>query len=154
MAESLCSFLHNKNLNTKVNPRNIALQEALYKEALYELSKFILMHTIQQKYAFIASLTNNGANTVHHALSTTPSILRAKSTENIVIVIKFIHISKTVSPIHCTISLSVKNIFYWLAPSMAVLIIRMWTEDEWRTCTPKSKSSVSGSRSSIRNMTC
>lgn len=109
MAESPWSFLHNRNLNTKVRPKNIALQDALYKDALYELSKFILIHTIQQKYAFIASLTNNGARIVHHALLTTPSILSAKSTENIVIVIKFIHISNTVSPIHCTISFSVKN---------------------------------------------
>lgn len=111
IAESPCSFLHSKNLNTNVRPRNIALHDALYKEALYELSKFILIHTIQQKYAFIASLTNNGANTVHQALYTTPSIFKANNTENIVIVIRFIHISNTVSPIHCTISFSVKNMF-------------------------------------------
>lgn len=110
IAESPCNFLHNKNLNTKVRPKNIALHEALYREALYELSKFILIQTIQQKYEFIASLTNNGANIVHHALFTLPSILRARSTVNIVIVIKFIHISNTVSPIHWTISFSVKNI--------------------------------------------
>lgn len=111
IAESPCSFLHSRNLNTNVKPKNIALHEALYKEALYELSKFILIHTIQQKYAFIASLTNSGANTVHQALYTTPSIFKANNTENIVIVIRLIHISNTVSPIHCTISFSVKNIF-------------------------------------------
>lgn len=109
MAESPCNFLHKRNLNTNVSPRNIALQDALYNEALYELSKFILIHTMQQKYAFIASLTNSGANMVHQALFTIPSIFKASNTENIVIVIKFIHISNTVSPIHCTISLSVKN---------------------------------------------
>lgn len=110
MAESPWSFLQSKNLKTNVNPKNIALHDALYIEALYELSKFILIHTMQQKYAFIASLTNKGANIVHQALFTIPSIFSANSTENIVMVIKFIHISNTVSPIHCTISLSVKNI--------------------------------------------
>lgn len=118
IAESPCSFLHSKNLNTNVRPRNIALQDALYKDALYELSKFILIHTIQQKYAFIASLTNKGANTVHQALYTTPSIFKANNTENIVIVIKFIHISNTVSPIHCTISFNVKNMFIGWLPAL------------------------------------
>jgi hypothetical protein len=114
IAESPCSFLQSKNLKTNVKPKNIALHDALYKEALYELSKFILIHTIQQKYAFIASLTNNGANTVHQALLITPSILSASNTENNVIVIRFIHISNTVSPIHCTISFKVKNMLVLL----------------------------------------
>lgn len=100
MAGSPCNFRHSRNLKTNVKPMKIALQEALYNEALYELSKFILMHTMQQKYAFMASLTNNGANIVHQALFTIPSIFRANKIENIVIVIKCIHISKTVSPIH------------------------------------------------------
>ncbi|KPI95652.1 hypothetical protein RR46_11365 [Papilio xuthus] len=36
--ESPCSFLHSKNLNTKVRPKKIPLHDALYSEALYELS--------------------------------------------------------------------------------------------------------------------
>lgn len=87
---------------------------------------------MQQKYAFIASLTNSGAKIVHHALFTTPSSFNANKTENIVMVIRLIHISNTVSPIHCTISLREKNILhiiYWLAPATAVRNMRMWTDD-------------------------
>lgn len=67
---------------------------------------------MQQKYAFIASLTKRGAKIVHHALFMIPSSFNANKTENIVMVIRLIHISNTVSPIHCTISLSEKNISY------------------------------------------
>lgn len=103
------SFLQSKNLNTKVNPKNRVLHTARYNEIFSVLLEFILMNMITQKYALSASPINNGENTIHHDSVIMFSILRASSTENTVRHNRFIHISKTVSPIHTTISFNVKN---------------------------------------------
>ena len=124
------------NSNASIN----RLHKARIRAALYDPSMYIRMNTITQKYAFSASLINNGENTTHQDtglscsrlfLNELPvsacikeksdswefhtSTLRVSKTVNAVKHTKAIQISNTVSPNHLSSSLNWKNIrmFCW-----------------------------------------
>jgi hypothetical protein len=105
------SFWQRRNLNTNSNTRNKKLQDARNSATLYAPSRCIRINTIVQKYAFSPSPANRGANTIHHALAPVRifSTRSAKRIVKSVMARRFIQISNTVSPSHCTNSFSVKN---------------------------------------------
>ena len=105
------SFWQRRNLNTNSNTRNKKLQDARNRATLYAPSSCIRINTIVQKYAFSPSPANRGANTIHHALAPvrTSSTRSAKRIVKSAMARRFIQISNTVSPSHCTNSFNVKN---------------------------------------------
>ena len=86
---------------------------ALTNAALYELSEYIRINTIMQKYAFRASQMKSGEKTIHQVNDsslTMLSTLNVNKTVNIVKHTKAVQISNTVSPSQSKSSRNWKNI--------------------------------------------
>ena len=78
------NFWHSKYLNTNNKEIINWLQIARTKANLYALSKYMRMNTMTQKYAFRASHTKSGENTIHQVNDLSPksvSTLRVNKTE-------------------------------------------------------------------------
>lgn len=105
------SFRHKRSLKRNINNSCMKLHDERRAAALYVPSKYCLISTITQKYAFNPSHINKGTNAVHHDISTIFSSFRVVITVKTVTATKFISISNNVRPSHFTSSFKENIIF-------------------------------------------